>query len=166
MKQKHEDIFIQAYDEYADAIFRFCAFRIGDRERAKELMQETFTRTWTYVRQGKHIENWQAFLYKVARNLTVNELLKRKPASLEEMQSMFGFDPTDTGESPERNAEIQMMLRELNLLESDYQEVLILRYINGLQVSEIAVLLDQEPNAVSVRIHRALKELRSKLSNP
>lgn len=37
-----EQQFLQAYDDYADAIFRHIALRLGDRERGRELMQDTF----------------------------------------------------------------------------------------------------------------------------
>jgi DNA-directed RNA polymerase specialized sigma24 family protein len=47
-----EEQFLQAYEEYADAIFRHCAMRISDRERGKELMQETFLKAWESVRRG------------------------------------------------------------------------------------------------------------------
>src|SRR5690349_19793406 len=60
--------FLQAYDEFADPIFRHCYFRVFRRDRAKELVQETFLRAWEYQLQGKPIENIRAFLYRIANN--------------------------------------------------------------------------------------------------
>ena len=67
--------FADAYDAYADAIFRHCAFRCFNRERARELMQETFIKAWDFLVSGKDIDNVQAFLYKTANNLRLGAQL-------------------------------------------------------------------------------------------
>lgn len=159
-----EEAFIAAYDDYADAIFRFCAFQVHDRERARDLMQDTFTRTWMYLESGKEIENLRAFLYKTARNLCINESVRGKAYSLEEMQEVAGFEPEDPhAPSPEDAAENAILLKHLGELEPATQEVLTLRYMNGLAVNEIGEILGLAPNTVSVRIHRALEELRKRM---
>ena len=159
-----EEAFIAAYDDYADAIFRFCSFQVHDRERARDLMQDTFARTWTYLESGKEVENLRAFLYKTARNLCINESVRSKAYSLEEMQQVSGFDPEDTQvPSPEDTAENVILLKHLGDLDSAAQEVLTLRYMNGLAVNEIGEILGLAPNTVSVRIHRALEELRKRM---
>lgn len=159
-----EDAFIAAYDEYAEAIFRYCYFRVHDRERARELMQETFTKAWEYLQKGKEIDTVRAFLYRVAHNVCVNEVIRAKPYSLEEMQEKIGYDPTDeVTSSPERDAEVALLMARLSELRPKDQELLTLRYLNGLLVSEIAETLGEAPNTVSVRIKRALEELRKKM---
>lgn len=159
-----EETFIAAYDEYAEAIFRYCYFQVRDRERAKELMQETFTKAWEYLQSGKEIDTVRPFLYRVAHNISVNEVTRRKAYSLEEMQEKAGYDPTDEdSSSPERDAEITLLMERMNELRPKEQEVLTLRYLNGLPVSEIAEATGEPPNTVSVRIRRALEELRKKM---
>ena len=76
------EAFTKAYDELSDAIFRHCWFRIGDRERAKDLMQETFTKSWQYISRGEKVDNLKAFLYRVANNLIIDEYRKKKELSL------------------------------------------------------------------------------------
>jgi RNA polymerase sigma-70 factor (ECF subfamily) len=60
--------FEKAYDLYADAIFRHCYLRVSDRELAKDLMQETFMKTWEYLASGKDIDDVRPFLYRTALN--------------------------------------------------------------------------------------------------
>lgn len=159
-----EKAFIKAYDEYADDIFRFCAFRLYDRERAKDVMQDTFTRTWAYIIAGNEIENLRAFLYKTARNLCVNEMVRSKAFSLDEMQEVAGFDPVDTEmDSPLDAAEAAILTRHISELDEASQEVITLRYMNGLAVNEIGEILGEAPNTISVRIHRAIKELKERM---
>ena len=162
MEQDNEkDIFIENYDKYADAIFRYCAFRIYDRERAKELMQETFTKTWEYLKKGNKVENMKAFLYKVAHNLCVNEIIRPKSFSLDEMSDKINFDPEDTkNRSAENEADISLLAKKMEMLQPKEKEILTMRYIDDLAVSEIAELLDMIPNSVSVKIRRAEEALK------
>lgn len=159
-----ETAFIAAYDEYAEPIFRYCYFRVHDRERAGELMQETFMRAWEYLQKGKEVGNLRAFLYKVAHNVSVNEIVRAKPYSLDEMQENIGYDPVDTaGSSPEQDAEVSLLMKRLSELRPKDQELLTLRYLSGLPVAEIAQALGEAPNTITVRIRRALDELRKKM---
>ena len=57
--------FEHVYDEYADRIFRHCFFRVFRRERAQEIMQDTFLRTWQVNVRGEEIRNIRALLYKI-----------------------------------------------------------------------------------------------------
>ena len=167
MKRIDEEKFISVYDENADALFRYAYFRLYDRERAKELMQEAFLKTWEYLESGKKIDNVRAFLYRIVHNLSVNEAVRHKSYSLDEMREVAGFDPAETHENtPEEEAEYQLVLSRIQELAPDERDVLVMRYIEGLPVSVIAEALEEAPNTVSVRIHRALKKLRASLDLP
>ena len=159
-----EAAFINAYDEYAEALFRYCYVRVRDRERAKDLMQETFTKAWEYLQNGKKIENIRPFLYTIAHNVCVNEAVRAKSYSLDEMQETIGYDPTDEHtRSPEDDSEVSLLMSKLGELRDKDRDVLTLRYLNGLPVTEIAEILKKPPNTVSVQIRRALEEQRSKM---
>lgn len=167
MKRVDEKTFISAYDSYADAIYRYCYFKVYDRERARELMQETFFKAWEYLQKGKEIENLRAFLYRTAHNLCVNEVLKNKPLSLDEMRENIGYDPEDHKQvSPEREGEAALMMTKLAGLADNEREVLQLRYVEGLPVKDIADALGEAPNTISVRIHRALARLKEEMGEP
>lgn len=167
MQRIDENAFIAAYDAHADAIFRYCYFRVFDRERAKELMQDTFLRAWEYVQKGTEVENLRALLYRIAHNLSVNEVRRHKAYSIDEMQEVAGYDPEDhQTRSPEEEAEVSLVLRHIARLDPAQREVLTLRYIEGLSVSDIAAIRKELPNTVSVRIARALKELRTRIQTP
>ena len=50
-----EKEFLAAYDEHSDALFRHCLIRVRDRDTAKDIVQEAFSRTWVYLSEGKKI---------------------------------------------------------------------------------------------------------------
>ena len=148
-----------AYAEYADAIFRHCYFRVLRRERGKELMQETFLRALEYVRKGEAVENMRAFLYRIANNLIIDEARKRKEASLDAMQEE-GFDPKgDDGRRFGNDLDNSAVLETLEKIPKDDRDLIVMRYIDELKPREIADILRLSPNVVSVRLHRAMKDL-------
>ncbi len=160
-----EQAFTEAYDRYADAIFRHCYFRLGHRERAKEIAQDTFMKAWEHIASGKDVEHVQAFLYRIAGNLVIDDVRRRKrrpETSLEDLQEA-GFDPaTEEGEmTMQERLDGQQLLELVQQLEDDAKDVLVMRYVDGLPPQEIAELLGVTANVVSVRLHRATKKLRS-----
>ena len=165
--RKLEKEFLKAYDQFADPIFRHCYFRVFNRERAKDLMQETFTKTWEYMQETRderqetsQIKNVRAFLYRVANNLIIDHSRKKQERSLEEMQE-GGFDPgEDTREKLTNFLEAGAVIKVLNKLNPKYRQVIQMRYIDDLLPKEIAEAIGESENNVSVRLHRGLKELR------
>ncbi len=157
--------FEKAYDAHSDAIFRHCYFRVRDRERAKEITQDVFMRTWKYMADGNGIENIRAFLYKTALNLVINETQRRKEhTSLETLREETGYEPAQEEEIMEGDSVLyDRMFVELEKLPEQYKLVLVYRYIDGLSVKEIAQMLGEMSNTVSVRLHRAKVELRDRL---
>ena len=159
-----EQEFEKSYNDYADAIFRHCYFRVFDRERGKDLMQETFMRAWTFISEGKKIDNMRAFLYRVANNLIIDYVRKKKEASLDAMQEA-GWDPGyDQTPDMHRRIEQGKIMATLKHMDEGYREVLIMRYIDGLPPADIAGILGESSNTISVRLHRGIKQLRSHLN--
>src|SRR3989344_4903710 len=94
-KLELEQVFLAAYDEYSDSLFRHVMLRVRDREAAKDIVQEAFSRTWVYLSDGKEIEYMRAFLYRVSNNLIVDASRKKKSSSLDSMMEQDGFEIAD-----------------------------------------------------------------------
>src|SRR3989338_4412536 len=160
--------FAEAYECYADAIFRHCTYRCFDRERAKELMQEVFLKTWDYLIAGNDIDNVQAFLYKTANNILVDEArraMKRRIVSFEDMVE-DGFDIAgEDGRDQARIFDAKVVAEILYDMEEPYRTAMIMRYIDELKPREIAAVLDETANVVSVRLNRGMKMLKTLLSS-
>lgn len=158
--------FLEAYDSYADAIFRHCALRLGDREEGKDLMQDTFIRAWEAIVGGITVRNMRAYLYRVANNLIIDMVRRRKrrpTSSLEEMMET-GFNPPSREKGPAAVFEERFVLEAFQNIEEPYRTAVILRFIDGLPPREIAALLDVSPNVISVRVNRGIEKLQSLLS--
>lgn len=153
--------FTEAHEEFSESIFRYFAYRLNDRERAKELTQETFARAWTYASGGGTVRAMKAFLFTTAGNLYKNELRGRKPVTSLDALLEGGREFVSEEATIEEKAEAKLLLGKLGELSEQDREVLTLRYVDQLSAKEIAPMLGLTPIAVSVRVHRALKRLRS-----
>ncbi|MDP7068913.1 MAG: sigma-70 family RNA polymerase sigma factor [Candidatus Peribacteraceae bacterium] len=156
--------FAEAYDAYSDSIFRHCCYRCFNRERARELMQDTFMKTWDYLAAGNDIDNVQAFLYRTANNLLIDEARRRKKREVVSFEDMAedGFDiEGEDGRDQAKVFDAKAVAEILYELEEPYRTALIMRYIDELSPKEIAELLNETANGVSVRINRGLKMLRT-----
>ena len=155
--------FLEAYDQYADAIFRHCALRLGDREDGKDLMQETFIHAWEATVGGLAIRNMRAYLYRIANNLIIDMARRRKrrpTSSLEELMEE-GFNPPSHEKGPVAAFEESFVLETLQNLEEPYRTAVILRFVDDLPPREIAQLLNVSPNVISVRVNRGIEKLQS-----
>jgi RNA polymerase sigma-70 factor (ECF subfamily) len=156
-----ERSFLAAYEEFADQIFRHCLLRIRDRDVARDITQETFSRVWLYMSDGKKIDYMRAFLYRVANNLIVDSVRKKKSSSLDAMMEDDGFEVVDESlPDPADKPAAREAMKMLNSLDEMYRTVITMRYVDEMSPGEIAEVLGVSENVVSVRIHRGIEKLK------
>ncbi len=147
------------YDSNAPRIFRYIYHRLGDQALAEDLTSEVFVR---FLHARVTPDNVTAFLYRMAHNLIVDYLRRHKPVlPLDESV------PAEQGD-PLRLAEIEMervrIRRVLARLTPDQQQVIVLKFLEGLSNEEISDILGKDAGAVKSLQHRALAALRVLLS--
>lgn len=164
LKIRHGDqaAFAIVYDRYVDALFRFAAFRVRTQELAQDITSEVFLRLWQHLTSGeREVDNLRAYLYQVARNLIADHYRKQ--------ESLVGLDEAiyipATGEGGHQHIDQRLALadieRALLKLRDDWQEIVILAYVEGLKPQEIAPIIGKSSAATRVMLHRALQELKS-----
>ncbi len=157
-EKKHQE-FLNAYDSFADAIFRHCFFRISNAARAQEITQDAFMRAWDSIAHGKVVENMRAFLYRIANNLIIDEYKKKKATSLDELVE-DGFQPESKDQNWNDVIDAKQLVQCLDKVEEPYRSAVIMRYLDGFSPKEIAETTKVSPNVISVRITRGLDKLR------
>ena len=164
MKEK----FILFYNKFSDSVFRYCIFRISDRDVALDITQETFTKYWDILSSGQNIKNDKALIFTIARNLIIDHYRKHKSCSLEALAE------TEDGENVEEfiliednkkyeielETEARFLISKIRNLPKSYQQIVYLRYIEDLKPDEIAKILGISVSAASVRIHRGIEGLK------
>ena len=157
--------FSKIYDRYIDKIYRFIFLKVNSQEIAQDLCSETFLRGWEAFK-NEEIENIQAFLYQIARNLVTDHYREKGKAKV---ISAEYWEVTD----PRQNLEEKSLLKSdfdnirmaLASLKEDYQDVIIWHYLDDLPIPEVAKLLGRTEEATRVLLHRALKALKNELHN-
>lgn len=157
--------FNQSYEEFSDAIFRYCLYQTSKREVALDLTQDTFIKTWEYLSKGNKVDNLKAFLYKVAGNLVIDYRRKKKSESLDQIieGGMDVKSDINEMEQTENVFEKDLALKVIDQLEEKYKDVLILRFVEDMSIKEIAKIMHQGENNISVRIHRGIQKLKDAL---
>lgn len=158
-------IFSRIYDQYVDKIYRFIFVKVNSQEVTEDLCSETFLRCWKVFKADQNkIENIQAFLYKVARNLVIDHYREKGRTEIVSADCVPITDPkTDLEEKTENDSDFSRIKLALNGLKEDYQEVIVWYYIDDLTVPEIANMVNKSEGAVRVMIHRALNFLKNKI---
>lgn len=170
-------IFSKIYDQYVEKIYRFIFLKVSSQEIAEDLTSETFLKGWEAFKKTQNpssderkIENPQAFLYQIARNLVIDyyrEKGKFQVVSVEsaDWRSPFTDPRTDLEERAILNSDLEIIRQNLSSLKEDYQNVIIWRYLDDLPISEVAKLLDRSEEATRVLLHRALGALKQKINS-
>lgn len=139
--------------EQYDKIYRYCYFKVHNWCVAEDLTQETFLRYFaqtSYINRGKQL----AYLYTIARNLCVDYYKKRQEEELKEEVADYPM------EHVENSLQLQLAVEKLP---EDMQELILLRYVNGLSVKEICRVLGMSRSSVYRKEKEALGQLKRML---
>lgn len=155
-------------EEQYDKIYRYCYFRLQNRQTAEDITQETFLRYFEAYQSMKG-EAALKYLYTIARNLCIDEYRKhpRESQKAERMQDKFLQESqgisSENGFLEEAVVTSLAVSSALSQLEKEEQELLLLRYVNEVPVSAIAKAFHISRFAAYRRIGAALKKFKEKL---
>lgn len=155
--------FAALYDQYSQKIWAHIFVRVRLREEANDLASQVFFKTWEYVKKGNGITNTKSFLYRTADNCIVDWYRSHKnlaPDVSEEDQE--GREPAYTerfDEALHARSRVDDLYRALDLLSEKERSLLLMRFVEELEIQEIASLSGKTVGAVAVAVHRALKNL-------
>jgi len=146
------------YRRYARPVFGLALRRLGDRARAEDAVQETFTSVWRSARSYDPARGpGGPWLYAVARNAIVDRSRGRTDAS-GDVPDQASSDP-DPAERTEQSWVAWRVHRALEELPEREREVIALAYWSGLSQSEVAEFLGIPLGTVKTRTRAALQRL-------
>lgn len=159
--------FGQLYDHYQPRIYRFILVRVGRREEAEDLTHQVFLNAWkgmpSYESRGLPFSSW---LYRISRNSLIDFYrTKKNDVSVEEVPlEALGLD-SSLHTNTEKKLEAARLMRAMQELKADHQEVIVLRFIEEQTIAETAKALNRSQGAVKLLQHRALRNLKQILKN-
>lgn len=151
--------FKEIYKRYSQKIYTYCRKFLGSVDAVDDVFQETFINFYNNAKNYSDIQNLNAFLFKIARNLCIN-YKTRKVETREINESDFFYDELNS----DKNELNELILKAIEKLPDDFKEVIILREYDGLSYKEIAEVTNTKIENVKVRIFRAKEKIRQILA--
>ncbi len=136
-------------EEYYDKIYRYCYYKVGNKQLAEDLTQETFLR---YLKST--CTEPDRYLYTIAKHLIIDEYRKAKPMNLEDLES----EPVTDG-FEEAVIDKDTVNKALNSLSEEDRELVVLRFINEEPLSEISKITGISRFALYRRLNNAKLQL-------
>ncbi|HEY4523248.1 MAG TPA: sigma-70 family RNA polymerase sigma factor [Candidatus Paceibacterota bacterium] len=154
------------YGHYQPQIYRFIFLKVGRREEAEDVTHQVFLSAWTnvasYKDRGHPFSSW---LYQIARNKVIDFYRTQKAdLPLESAEEVFISSAESHLEDFETKATIEEVQQAILKLKPEYQEVIILRFVEDLSLKEAALALGKSEGAVKLLQHRAVKNLKQHLT--
>ncbi|HVH88244.1 MAG TPA: RNA polymerase sigma factor [Terriglobales bacterium] len=146
------------FDRYQSPLFNFYCRLTGDRAVSEDLVQDVFFRILKYRQSYRPGTPFRAWMYQIARNARLDHVRKHPEALQFQPEMSPALMPKDCAESDQQTA---LLHKALLMLPDEKREVLVLSRFQELKHEEIARMLECEVGTVKVRIHRALRELRT-----
>jgi RNA polymerase sigma-70 factor, ECF subfamily len=162
----------EAFADLREPVFRYLFSTLGNRADAEDITQETFTRLFYRVSEGDRIENFRAWVFRVAHNLAVDDRKSARHAVTDPLLADAG-----AWRSPEAGAEADMLERErieqrrtwienaLRRLSPKERQCLELR-AEGLRYREIAEVLGIQVPTVQTFLTRAIAKMAAPEGRP
>jgi RNA polymerase sigma-70 factor (ECF subfamily) len=155
----------EIYDRFADTIYRYLYRYLGDAAQAEDLTSEVFVRLLQALNTRRAPrERLQGWLYRVAHNLAMDWFRQGGEAialPLEEEWVADSEPPPALVEKRQTQAQLRAAVHQLT---PDQQQVVLLRFVEGLKIEEVSRLLDKSEGAVKVLQHRAIRRLHKLLA--
>ncbi|MEM9079522.1 MAG: sigma-70 family RNA polymerase sigma factor [Verrucomicrobiota bacterium] len=155
---------------YEGLIYNTCRRVIGSDEDAEEVAQDTLLQIFHKIHQFEGRSSFKTWLYKIVHNYCRNRISKivRKREGQNAYEEHSTNEQEDR-EADERRAHLSQAVEEaLGKLKKTEREIIVLKYMSGLTIQEIADVLDVKLSAAKMRLYRALdsfKEAYQRLDN-
>ncbi len=176
-KAGDEDAFAEIVSRYKNPITNFLYRFLNDYEEAVDLAQETFVRVY-FALERYHTEfAFSTYIYRIASNLAISELRKRKRRHLLSLTGLFQkgeddtteFQPPDTRSLPDADLETderdRMIAMAIESLPPKYRLPIVLRDVEGKSYEEVAEIMGLGLGTTKSRISRGRGLLKEKLKD-
>ncbi len=165
--KRDPDAFGELYERYVDRIYNYVFYRVGDHDDAEDLTARVFYRALGHIaRYRQRGAPFAAWLYRIAHNLVAN--WHRDRARRRDLRMDDAAELVEKRDGPERiaerNEEARVLLEALRTLPAERQELVVLKFAEGLSNSEIGQVMGRSESAVKSLYHRTLTALRAELT--
>jgi len=155
------------YEKYVQKIYNYVYYRTGNHHDAEDLTAKTFQRAMKHIsRYEQRGVPFSAWLYRIAHNVVANwhrDRSRRKVIALDELALYHQRRPSPEG-LVEEDEEKRELLRAIRQLPTDRQQLLILKFVEGMSNEAIGQIMKRSEGAIKSLYHRTLLALRKEMA--
>ncbi len=149
------------YQQFHLSVFRYLYYRTGDAHTAEDLTSEVF------IRMIRSLPGYQpqevpflAWLFQIARNLAIDHYRRTSKDNLVPLEETMPAAQYDLTKTVDHRLSSQTLMQALDHLSEDQRDVVVLRFIAGMPIAEVAQSLSKSEDAIKGLQRRALIALR------
>ncbi|TVQ91017.1 MAG: sigma-70 family RNA polymerase sigma factor [Deltaproteobacteria bacterium] len=162
-------------EKYQERIYHMVYGMLRNQEDARDITQDAFVKAYDNLQKFRLESSFYTWIYRIARNLTIDYLRKRKRRPETEFDEQVatrdergGIDESHVQEGPGRTLERKRLyariMTAMQQLPEDQREVVLLRELEGLSYKEIAEAMEIPEGTVMSRLYYARKKLQKLLA--
>ena len=151
----NEAAFEVIVSRYQARLLSFCTRIVGSREDAEDVLQEVFTASFNALRTDEREINLRPWLYRIARNRSLNHLRRRTAIGVDSMDVHYAEMGISTSDKVFRREDFRLLVGDIEHLPESQRTALLLREIEGLSYDQIAEVMDQTISGIKSLLVRA-----------
>ncbi len=165
VRQAQADLsaFSQLYQRHAKQVYRYLLVRVGNVQDAQDLTSQTFLAAMESLHSYRGQQQFAAWLLGIARHKVGDQYRRRRPDLLPETAESLPDHSEGPDEVINRRLEMERVAQKLTAIAPDRAEALSLRLFAGLEVAEIAQVMEKNEAAVRMLVFRGLRDLQAQL---
>jgi RNA polymerase sigma factor (sigma-70 family) len=140
---------------YQSRLHAFCRHMLGSREDAEDVLQEVFAAAFNAMQADERPLNVRPWLYRIARNRSLNHLRKQQPIGVDSMDVHYSEGGLTTADKVHRREDFRLLLVDVQGLPETQRTALLLREIDALSYDQIAEAMDTTVPSVKSLLVRA-----------
>lgn len=148
------------YEAYFLRVYRFVYYRVSHKETAEDLTEDTFVKAFAGIKNLQTTAAFEGWLFQIARNLVIDYYRKKKQlVPLDTIENTLEYD-TNVVDIINLQIEQSILIKLLKELNDEQQSVIKMKFMEDLDNSTIAKLLNKSEGSIRVIQHRAIAKLK------
>lgn len=171
----NQEAFEEIVTYFQHRLYHVCYRMLNNAAEAEDVAQEAFLRAYVNLETYDQKRKFSTWLYRIATNLCIDRIRKKKPdyyldATVPGTEGLDMYSQIAQEQQLPEEEVMKMEMKdrvqyEVNRLPEKYRTIIILRYMEDLQLQEIADILEMPLGTVKTRVHRGREALRQQMGS-
>lgn len=158
-----EDAFSKLYDLFVNPFYRYVYFRVNGKVDAEDLLATIFIKIWSNLKKYRDTDqSFSAWAYRIAHNVVIDFYRSQNGNAPAQLPESIEDEKRENHSKTliEQTLTRETLKKAMQKLKDDYKQVVLLKFMNELENSEIAEVIGRTESGVRILQFRALRQLR------